>query len=136
MNASDAVRIAMVDALADRVDAATGSPSSGTFRLYNTASPPQLLVTIPLNATAFNAATDTGTRIEALLNTSTSLVSNTYSGSTDNIGAYRIYDGDGVLLIEGAITVSGGEYNVGSLQILNGYTYELVSGRLYMLDQL
>lgn len=134
MNVTDAVRLKMVDALADRVDAATGSPSNGTFRLYNTASPRALLVTIPLNSPAFGSATDTGTQIQALLDTAGGLVSNTYSGSTDTISSYRIYDGDGVLLISGTVVTSGGEYNVGSLTIENGYTYELAGGRIYMQD--
>lgn len=125
----NAARIACLDGLSDGIlDGAT----NGTFRLFDNSSPPVQLVSFTFNNPAFNAAADDATRIRALLNTATTLVSNTYSGSTATIGEYRIYDGDGNLLITGTVQVSGGDYNVPSLTIENGYTFELQSGRTSM----
>jgi hypothetical protein len=125
-------RISMIDALADGIAAGAGN---GTFRLFNNASPPVELVSITFNSPAFNPSTWTGAAIEALLNVSSQMLSNTYAGSTDTIGEYRIYDGDGNLILDGgSIQVSGGGYNVPTLTIENGYTYDLQSGNLGMTD--
>lgn len=106
---SNTAAIAALEAVATLGD-------GGNVKLYTGSAPTNvedvatgdLVATLPLNANAFNAATDGTDKAQALLNTTVAVTDSNATGSATAVGYYRIEDSGGTAFWQGDVTATGG----------------------------
>ena len=106
-----AARVAACDAIVDLIDVGAGD---GVLRIYqSTGTPPDpdavtglgtLLAELTMNATAFGAASDDGTKATATANAITADTSANASGTADY---FRISDVAGTVILQGSVSATG-----------------------------
>lgn len=101
-------------------NAAAAAHNGGSIRIYTAdAADPDaaptgtLLATLPLSATAFQAATDDGTNASAVAN---GITSDNAADNTGTAANYRTFNSSGTQLGKGTVTGTGGG---GELQLNN-----------------
>lgn len=128
-----ASRNAAADAIADRVDAGSGS---GLLRIYTTPQPASadlsptgtLLATFTTNDPAFGAA---GTGTANLITTPT--ISTTGTGAGD-AAWFRLLDSTGATVLDGSVTASGGggDLVMNTVTVSVGLALQLTAGTITM----
>lgn len=106
---SNASAAAACDAVVDLLDAGTGAGyveirTGAQPASVGTAASGTLLGTLPLNATAFGAATTASPAVA----TANAITDDSDADASGTAGWFRAYDGDDTAIIDGDITGTGG----------------------------
>lgn len=126
MDLAAAARVAMCDALAGLLNSGKLKIYTGTAPDADAAATGTLLGTLTLNATAFGAASDNGTRALATAN---AITPDSAADATGTAGYFRVTKSDDTLVYQGDVTATGGggDLELDSVSISAGVQIDVTS---------